>query len=323
MTAENSGIFALILCHGSGNRFALIDAVRFAAVADAADKAVLARSLCSACGGLDGLLLLVRNVDGYGMRMFNPDGSEAEMCGNGIRCVARLARSYVAAERFVLHSGGRPYEVVCEAPLFGDIPTFGVEIPLRLRSSDFCGEVPEGGFVDRPLPELDDRLRFTYLNPGNPHIAAAVDAIDRGALRRLGERVTELGGLFPRGVNVSLYRVCGPQRIYVATFERGAGITASCGTAMTASSTAACLAGRCRWDEPIEVRNAGGMVRCLCRRGAEGLRTRLTGNATFEADARAAIDPRTGEATLCGAPVPRAEEIAAYDAFLRRMNETE
>ena len=323
MTKEVSPAFEWTLCHGSGNRFALIDAVRFAAIADGADKAVLARSLCRACGGLDGLLLLVRCGDGYGMRMFNPDGSEAEMCGNGIRCVARMAQRYVAAERFVLHSGGRPYAVACERPLFGGIPTFGVEIPLRLRSDDFLAAVPEEGFVDRPLPELDERLRFTYLHPGNPHIAAAVDAIDRDALRRLGERVTELGGLFPRGVNVSLYRVCGPQRIYVATYERGAGITASCGTAMTASSTAACLAGRCRWDEPIEVRNAGGMVRCLCRRDAGELRTRLTGNATFEADGRATIDPRTGEAVLCGPPAPREEEVAAYDAFLRRMNETE
>lgn len=303
-----------ILCHGSGNRFVMIDAVRYAAPLAGVDPGLLARDSCRLCGGLDGLLLLVRDGDDYGMRMFNPDGSEAEMCGNGIRCVARLAREYVGADDFHLLSGGRRYAIGCEEPVGQGIPTFGVEIPLRWRTDDFVWGAEER-FVDEPLPALAEGLRFTYLNPGNPHLVARVERIDLDLLRRLGHRVTELRDIFPRGVNVSLYRPCGEQAIFVSTFERGAGITSSCGTAMTSCSTAACLAGLCRFDEPIDVSNSGGRVRCLARRAGAGLQTRLTGNATFEAEGRFALDA-AGRISLCGEPAPRRGEIEAWAAFV-------
>ena len=140
-------------------------------------------------------------------------------------------------------------------------------------------------------------------------------------LRRLGERVATLGGLFPRGVNVSLFRVDGRRELFVATYERGAGITESCGTAMTASSTAACLLGCCDFDADLAVRNRGGMVRCLCRRDARGaLSTRLAGNATFEAEAVLRFDGGRAE-RLSGSERPRAAETAAYDAFRRTVAE--
>ena len=83
--------FDHIVCHGSGNRFVLVDAVAQPSIAEEADPAILARELCRLHGGLDGLLLLVRVGEEYGMRMYNPDGSAAEMCGNGIR-LRRTAR---------------------------------------------------------------------------------------------------------------------------------------------------------------------------------------------------------------------------------------
>lgn len=104
--------FDHIVCHGSGNRFVLVDAVAQPSIAEEADPAILARELCRLHGGLDGLLLLVRVGEEYGMRMYNPDGSAAEMCGNGIRCVARLAcERYVGEQRFALWSGGRRYRI--------------------------------------------------------------------------------------------------------------------------------------------------------------------------------------------------------------------
>ena len=125
-------------------------------------------------------------------------------------------------------------------------------------------------------------MRFTALNLGNPHIVAAVEAIDMERLVELGEAVTQLKDDFPKGINVSLYRKCGDNAIFVATYERGAGITYSCGTAMTASSTAATLLGICREGEEIEVYNRGGMVRCLCTIKENDIVTRLTGNATYQ-----------------------------------------
>lgn len=318
-----------ILCHGSGNRFVMVDAVRHAARLAHADLGALARRLCELTGDRDGLLLFVRTDEGPAMRMFNPDGSEAEMCGNGIRCVARLAASCGLGARFVLFSGGRPYAVTVEAPLPGGIPCFGVEIPLRTSSPDFLVGGCQAELSEAPLAELDPALRFTYLHPGNPHLVAAAGTaepengtasssgpIDLGRLAALGERAGRLSATFPRGVNLSLFRLLGEQHIYVATCERGAGITYSCGTAMTSCSTAACLAGLCRFDEPIRVSNRGGEVRCLCRRADGGLLTRLVGNATFEADGAFDFDPSSGTVALCGDPRPRADEIAAYAAWL-------
>jgi diaminopimelate epimerase len=101
-------------------------------------------------------------------------------------------------------------------------------------------------------------------------------------LKSLGERVIELKELFPEGVNLSMYEVLSPRSIFVATYERGAGITLSCGTAMTASATAASLLGYVDGGACLDVVNRGGMVHCTPMIGEQGIVTRLEGNATFE-----------------------------------------
>lgn len=305
-----------ILCHGSGNRFAMVDAVRDAAALEGVDPAALARSACRLGGGMDGLLLLVAVGDEYGMRMFNPDGSEAEMCGNGIRCVARLAaeRYLPGADGFMLWSGGRRYAITREAQVAEGIPTFGVEIPIRRASADFVLAGTETEFIAGRIEPLDAELEFTYLNLGNPHITACVDAIDVQKLKRLGERVLELKDIFPNGVNVSLYSPTA-NGIFVATYERGVGITPSCGTAMTASSTAACLTGVCGFGATIDVANRGGMVRCRCLNDEGGLRTQLIGNATYDAVGRMTV-AASGEIAPCAEEVLQTAEQTAYAEFL-------
>ena len=247
--------------------------------------------------------------------MYNPDGSQAEMCGNGIRCVARLVRErYIHEDRFTLRSGGREYRISRCPDIFGSIPTFGVEMSIGTRSRDF-GFMPAGStrFVEQPIPALDAELRFTALSPGNPHIVARVDSIDMARLEALGEKVKRLHDEFPRGINVSLYRHCGPQAIYAATYERGAGITFSCGTAMTSCSTAAVLTGLCREGADIEVYNRGGMVRCLCRIDGDAITTRLTGNATYEWSGRIQWDG-TALAKVARTAVMESEKTE-YDRF--------
>lgn len=310
-----------ILCHGSGNRFVMTDAAGEAVLREAADPAAFVRALCKALA-TDGLLLLTEAEGEPAMRMFNPDGSEAGMCGNGIRCVARFhAERTGAPERFSLRSGGRRYELLCEEPIFGDLLTFGVRIPVELASEDFPLSLA-GPFLQRAIPELDAELRFSYLYLGNPHLVAFAERIDWERLVRLGELIPRLGTLFPHGMNLSFCRTEGPQRIFAATYERGAGLTPACGTAMTASSTAACLLGLCRWDEPIAVRNRGGMVRCRCRRDAERFATTLTGNATYEERGRLTYDPVSGAVTVCVAD-DFVHERTAYARFAEAVQKTE
>ncbi len=276
--------FEIVKCHGSGNDFIMVDATRLDAP-DAIDWSAFARIACDRQRGIgsDGVLLVERNEEGlYGMNMLNPDGTSAAMCGNGIRCVARLAdeRGYLSQE--ILFSADRLYPTRRVAPVAHDIDTFSVEIPISTWSDSFGFFRPGERFVGGKIERLSRDLQFTALNLGNPHIVAAVDDIDMSLLERLGEGVKELKEEFPFGVNVSLYKVLTPLSIFVATYERGAGITLSCGTAMTASATAAALLGYVDEGRRIEVFNRGGKVACTPRITKEGIVTTLEGNATFE-----------------------------------------
>ncbi len=273
----------IIKCHGSGNDFILIDATdnQLCGI----DITHFTRWACDRERGIgsDGVLLLVRHNDGtYGMDMLNPDGTHAQMCGNGIRCVARLAEELGLPTRGVLRSGGKDYPTGRGKEIAEGIKTYTVDIPISLTSDDFAFMGCAERFVGEKIADLSDTLRFTALNLGNPHIVAAVDKIDMALLETLGRRVKSLTTLLPHGVNVSLYECRTPESIFVATYERGAGITLSCGTAMTASSTAATLLGYVCSDKRIEVRNRGGKVYCTPRVSKEGIITRLEGNATFD-----------------------------------------
>ncbi len=295
----------------------MVDGVAHESTLRGVDLAAFARTACRELWSepLDGLLLLVGRNGQYGMRMFNTDGTEAEMCGNGIRCIARLVRErYLEKDHFTLFSGGKFYPISYEKPLYEGVECYGVEIAIALCSGDF----PKGGecFLDRPIPPLDPALRFSFLNLGNPHIVTCVEQIDYAYLCRLGERVKGFDDWFPRGVNVSMVRIDGPNRIFVATYERGVGLTSSCGTAMTAATTVAALLGLVERDVETEVVNRGGMVRCCCRIEAGRIVTRLVGNATFEASGRVSpngLPSLPVEEQLCH------KEIEAYAAFLGTM----
>ena len=308
-------IYDYILCSGSGNRFLLFDTLR-SDLSGLNIAAFAAEELHRF--GVDGLLLLTRDGRGrFGMRMFNTDGSEAEMCGNGIRCVARLARERypeATGERFAVTSGGRDDRITCEEPIVGALPTFGAEIPLSLHGDDFPPSLPAEGFVGQPVPELDEGLAFTFLQPGNPHIVALVapdsawlfgsdGRLDTRRLAELGERANRMRGVFPRGINVSLFCRLDEGRIFAATYERGVGITSSCGTA-------------------VEVWNRGGRVRCLPRRTQQGIVTRLTGDASFETARRLRLDGKECIATGDASPLdPPCDRLRLTEETLRELHE--
>jgi diaminopimelate epimerase len=276
--------FEIIKCHGSGNDFIMVDTTRLEN-ATAIDWSAFARIACDRTNGIgsDGILLVVRNFEGiYGMDMLNPDGTHAEMCGNGIRCVARLAQERGYLNSGTLTSGGRTFPARRAESVAEGIETFSVDIPIATWSPSFAFFNRDERFVGRVIEPLNNELRFTALNLGNPHIVAAVEKIDMSLLEQLGERVKGLKEVFPHGVNVSLYKVLSPTSIFVATYERGAGITLSCGTAMTASSTAATLLGYVKEGARIEVFNRGGKVACRTAIDNSAITTTLEGNATFE-----------------------------------------
>ena len=308
----------IIKCHGSGNEFVMVDLVAQASIGNMAE---FARQICSheAVGGADGVLYVVKQGEHYAMRMFNPDGSEAEMCGNGIRCVARLVEErYIADQDFTLLSGGNRYPIHRADDIAGCIKAYGVDIGVKTTSPDFGFAEGQTEFIGKRIASLGGEEQFTALNLGNPHIVAAVEQIDMERLRELGERVQSEKGDFPRGINVSLFRKCNKSAIFVATYERGAGITYSCGTAMTASSTAAVLLGLCEADSDISVLNKGGMVICRCSPAGGGIVTRLTGNATYRCVGAAEWRDEKVESVTIDKHF--AAECERYDEFVLALN---
>ena len=306
--------FEYIKCHGSGNEFVMVDAVKYNF--EGIDLAAFARFICNREGsvGADGILLLVERDGIYGMRMFNPDGSEAEMCGNGIRCVARLAEEYVGERKFDMFSGGNIYHISREEDIYPAIPTYGVDLGVRLASDDFGFAEGAEQFVSKRIEALDTTLLWSAINVGNPHIVAEVEEIDYDHLTKLGERVLELRSEFPKGINVSLVKVMGKNHIFVATYERGAGITASCGTAMTSSATAMALNLRCDYEALIEVENRGGAVRCICHKEG-GLHTQLIGNASYISYGKVVANEGNFSYVELG---KFDDEIALYNDFLKK-----
>ena len=186
--------FEIIKCHGSGNDFIMVDTTRLESP-NAIDWSAFARVACDRTNGIgsDGILLVVRNDEGiYGMDMLNPDGTHAEMCGNGIRCVARLAEERGYLDSGLLTSGCRTFPARHAECVAEGIETFSVDIHIATWSPSFAFFNSDERFVGKVIESLNPELRFTALNLGNPHIVAAVEEIDMTLLSELGERVKSL-----------------------------------------------------------------------------------------------------------------------------------
>lgn len=314
--------FDFIHCHGSGNDFPLIDA-RNLTLSDA-EWAGVARALADRRGpvGGDGLLLLVpgRGETAFGQRMFNPDGSEAETCLNGLRCVARAGFEATGLDRARV---GLPRSDALAARV-PDIAPGVVGIETCVTSIDDApaavglttGDAP---FVEAAIPGLPSERRFTALAMPNPHLIAFVEAIDEAELIALGDWCEAAPALIPGRANVS-FVTAGPRGLYVRTYERGVGLTDSCGSAMAASTVAAARTGRIGWGEDVVVRNRGGMVRARTERGGDGIESvAIAGNATFTHHGIAEVDLASGRLVAAAMTARRDDEIDAWSALIAAL----
>ncbi|MHB8635815.1 MAG: diaminopimelate epimerase [Fimbriimonadaceae bacterium] len=226
--------------HGIGNDFVMLDLVDRAPPHNPAYLAQRMSDRRTGVGG-DGLILVERGTSArFRMRMFNPDGSEAEMCGNGIRCFARLLRNrgYLAANETDIDTGaGR---LVVQLTEDGQVRVdMGQARMLR-------GEIPMTGpeherFVDEPVGL--DNLRGTAVSMGNPHLVIFTEDVAAVPLERLGPAL-EINPLFPRRTNVHFAQVVSRTQLIQRTWERGAGITLACGTGACAVAVAGVLTDR-------------------------------------------------------------------------------
>lgn len=220
-----------IKMHGLGNDFIVIDQFHTQTVADPAQ---LARALCPRgfAVGADGLVLVLPSEKAHArMRIFNPDGSEPEMCGNAIRCTAK----------FLYESDHAPAEKMRVETLAGIM-----DISIHLENGAFSAANVDMGapeiIAEHCIPVDDANTRFTAVSTGNPHAVTWDIWPEDETFRKYGP-VIERHPLFPAGTNVEFCRVENRAHAHVRVWERGAGPTLACGTGATASFFALVKAG--------------------------------------------------------------------------------
>ncbi|BDG60666.1 diaminopimelate epimerase [Caldinitratiruptor microaerophilus] len=251
---------------GLGNDYIFID--NFAERLPEEEFPVLARAVSDRHFGVgaDGLIVILPPTEpGFDLRfrMFNADGSEGEMCGNGMRSFARLAfeRGLVRKTRIRVQTLAGP--VVPEIVLDEAGRVQGVRVdmgPPRLRSTEIPLTGPERGPVLAETVEAaGESFTFAAVSMGNPHIVIFTDAdLDRIDLAHVGPAL-EHHPLFPQRTNVHFVRPEGPGELRMRTWERGSGITLACGTGACAALVAASLTGRS--GRTADVHLPGGTLR--------------------------------------------------------------
>jgi diaminopimelate epimerase len=220
--------------------------------------------------GGDGILLHAPEPEGVSMRLINADGSDAELSGNGVRCVAAWAvRQGWARERFRVLTGAGPRQVEV-APLEGmryrvtlnlGSPMLGsASIPMAL-------EPARDSVVDVPLAVDGEEVRVTALSLGNPHCAVFLDEVaDDALVDKLGPAL-ERHPRFPRGTNVEFVTVKSREEIRVRIWERGVGPTQSSGTCSASAAVAAILQGKA--DRRLRAVCDGGVLEVEWPEGGE------------------------------------------------------
>jgi len=231
---------------GLGNDYLLIDAMKGAPAEG--KLPALARALCDRHFGVgaDGLILVLpsRAAD-FKMRIFNADGSEAEMCGNGVRLFARFVyeRGYTRETDLEIETLAgliRPRLRLRAGKVAGVRVDMG---PPRLSRSAIPMKGPDQPrVVNEPLRVGGRRHSITAVSMGNPHCVLFVDDVDRFPVAQVGPAI-ENHDVFPRRTNVEFVQVVGSGEIKMRVWERGAGETLACGTGASASLVAAVLNG--------------------------------------------------------------------------------
>lgn len=245
--------------HGIGNDFIVLDCVRDPVPADPA----WCRKVCDRHFGIgaDGVLYI---LPGQGtditMRIINADSSEAEMCGNGIRCVAKYAADTGLAkdDLTVMTGKGILSARVRKDPGNGRISHVQIDMGAPVLEGRSIPVDFDGRFIDRPFECGGVKFRANAVSMGNPHFIT-FDDIGEDSIRKLGP-VLESHKFFPRKTNVEFARVR-DGKIHITVYERGAAWTLACGTGACATAVAAALNGLVPFDTPIDVELPGGWLK--------------------------------------------------------------
>jgi diaminopimelate epimerase len=276
----------LVKTHGSLNEIFALEAVP-GAWGSEAELREFVQVVCdrsSWTGGSDGIYLYEASGPNARAWFFNPDGSSAEFCGNGMRGLGRLILDLRGTDTEVVSSGGRDYTVHRAPSTPEGVRQVVLELP-PLCFDDAELPAPFGGFTAVAVP--------------NPHVISVVEEYSEPDLIELGKRADEV---FAAGANVSFLQPLDSAagaagvapEVFVRTFERGAGLTPSCGSGVVASRAAYSRVSGLDPAERLVVRNAGGVAAASIQVRDGAWYPVLEGNATVVY--RAEVDPQGGQA---------------------------
>jgi diaminopimelate epimerase len=245
--------------HAAGNDFILVDGIDHPQTPSWWHYETI-HKLCHRNYGIggDGLIVLLESSEcDYRMKYFNADGHEAEICGNGLRCLALFIRDqgHPIGEALSIETLGGP--VSCEI-LAGD--RVRVEMPPVKFSREDIPMREEGDLEDCIDEELkldkDTTLKITALSVGNPHVVIFGNFTDEQCFK-WGPEISEMS-LFPEGVNVSFVKLEGMDKVVQRVWERGSGATLACGSGAVAAVAAGIANGHLPFGAKIRVQQPGG-----------------------------------------------------------------
>ncbi len=249
--------------HGLGNDYIIINNIELEIPEQ--KKSLLAKKLCEFhfSIGADGLIFVCDSEKAdIRMRIFNDDGSEAELCGNGIRCFCK----YVYEKNIVRKS--RINIETLKGIMIGDLKINGdkveaVKINMGAPILE-CDEIPvvsiknSDNCIDESIEVLDKKFQFTGISMGNPHAVIFVeDQLDDNDLNKYGSAI-EPHERFPKKVNVEFVKILSKNEAILRVYERGVGVTKSCGTGTCAAVVAGTLLNNFEENKPVVVHNDGG-----------------------------------------------------------------
>ena len=242
--------------HGIGNDFPIIDESKGEVIPEA-DKPEACRILCHRNFGVggDGVLFVEPSeVADIGYRMFNPDGSEAEMCGNGFGDFV-YRKGILKQEKMTVETraGIKTIEITLE----NDEPVlFKVDMGLStFKTPEIPMTSDEDEFLDGELEVIDTTFNVTAISVGNPHAIIFVDDVDEVDIDKYGPAI-EAHEVFPEKINVHFVEVVSKNEGKMITWERGAGVTLACGTGATSTAISGYKLGL--FDENVLLHLPGG-----------------------------------------------------------------
>ncbi len=267
--------------HGLGNDYVYLDCLNGP---EPKDPVSLARRLSNRNFGVgsDGLVLILPSADAdLRMRIWNADGSEAQMCGNATRCVGKYAYEHnlVRKKTITLATAAGIKVLSLDVDQKGKVRRVKVDMgkPQRAASQIPMNiESPTERVVNHELLAGGQKWRFSAVSMGNPHCVIFVPEVETLPLSEIGPAI-ERHAIFPERTNVEFVKVLGPRRLRMRVWERGSGETMACGTGASAVTVAAVLTGLVPKGETTAVVLNGGELEI---EWAEDEHVYMTGPAT-------------------------------------------